>query len=141
LETFDSRIDARLTAIPSVGHSDQEYSSASLGDSEPLGVEDSPAADATGSNNHARDRPAFTVCTDEGFILSNHCGQEMAECVVWHREDARHVFPNNNSWVEFVADADELRREVTPFIGSPLSFSGDADTLTGASSYHHVAIG
>ena len=101
---------------------DNEHTTAALGQSEILGIEDPPRDCARGSKSHTRVRP-FSPWRNEGGVLSRKAREEAAEGVVADREDAGHVLPDDDAGRQSALGAAFIDG-----IGKPQEFEGEVST-------------
>jgi hypothetical protein len=116
-----------LDGIDSAGSStdDNEHTTASLGHSEVLSVENSPGSDACGPKHATAVRPP-SPWREKCVVFPDERGEEVAEGVVLVREDAGDVLPEGDGGrlscggadgVEGIEDLHEGTSELTAWVG------------------------
>jgi hypothetical protein len=104
---------------------DNEHTTASLGHSEILSVENPPGAASFGSNNQTRVCPSPSW-RKEGFVASSQCPEKAAEGVVFDVEHAGDVLPEDDAglgspstskMVNCISQPHELKGKVAAIIG------------------------
>jgi len=107
---------------------DNEDTTASLGHSEILGIQDSPRGCALWSIDTASTAPSELVHTDpDPLSATDEASDEASKGAVVARKNAGNIFPNDIWSPCLVREIDESEREIPALVGETAAIAGDAE--------------
>jgi hypothetical protein len=108
----------------------ETHAAPSLGQADVLSVENAICEGSDGSDNHTRVRPPPALkATTERFGLAHHSSKEASESVILCTEDAGHVLPNNDCWVDCMHYLHEGQGQVPARVVERFALARDAEGL------------
>jgi len=126
---------------------DNEDSTASLGHSEILSIENSPGKRSFGASNHTRTGPPPPIWRNEWGICSHDSSEEASKSVVFGAKDSGDIFPNSDGWllsdsrsniVNCVEDSDKFDCKLSTFILQRVSKPCNRKRLARCASYQYI---
>lgn len=120
-----------------------EQTSAALGNSEILGIEDAPCDCPLGSKHTTSACPAdsslsFGSWREKFPIEAAKSAKETPEGIILCRQDSGYVFPDNERRLNCICKLHKFQREVSALIGQAAAQSGDRKRLAGGSPHEHI---